>query len=199
MPSLDVRFYGPILGRVRAVSTMNWKILLVAAICLLILTCVGLTLSNPSLAQYRQSILTGMARQEAAHQEQMERQAVEREAASLESYFSAAHYEGSRLDTLTVQRQYPRLGPVLVTELRTSGATLSERLAQIKQRALQRITVTRETIQYSLLADLATHTTRTSYGLWSSFSTCHNNRLSRHRGLAGRFLEEEPGTCIFPR
>lgn len=176
----------------------NLKILLLTLIGVILVVSLSFAVTNPSLAQYGRSILTAMAQQEATAQEQIERETIEREAASLESYFSAAHYEGSRLDTLTVQRQYPRLGPALAIELRASGATLAERLALIKQRALQRITVTRETIQYSLLADLSLHTTRVSYGLWSSFSTCHNNRLSRHLGIADRFLKEQPGTCHLP-
>ncbi|MDQ6735685.1 MAG: hypothetical protein M3Z35_16485, partial [Nitrospirota bacterium] len=123
---------------------------IIAIVCLSTFVCLGLALSNPTLTQYRKSILTDLAEQEVNRQEQIERQAVEREAASIDAYFSAAHYEGSRLDILTIKRQYPRLGASLATELSTAGATLSERLAHIKQRALQRITVTRETILYSL-------------------------------------------------
>jgi hypothetical protein len=175
---------------------MNLKALLIAVVCLGTLVCLGLALSNPTFAQYRKSLLTGLAEEEVNRQEQIEREAVEREAASIDSYFSAAHYEGSRLDILTIQRRYPRLGASLASQLSAPGATLSERLIQVKQRALQRITVTRETLLYSLLADLSIHTTRTSYGLWSSFSTCHNNRLGTYLAIAGRFFEEEAGTCV---
>jgi hypothetical protein len=175
---------------------MNAKALIAAVVCLSTLVCLGLALSNPTLGQYRKSLLTGLAEEEVNRQEQIEREAVEREAASIDSYFSSANYEGSRLDILTIQRRYPRLGASLASQLSAPGATLSERLTQVKQRALQRITVTRETILYSLLADLSIHTTRTSYGLWSSFSTCHNNRLGTYLAIAGQFFEEEAGTCI---
>ncbi len=178
---------------------MSLKRLIIAIVCLSTFVCLGLALSNPTLTQYRKSILTGLAEQEVNRQEQIERQAVEREAASIDAYFSAAHYEGSRLDILTIKRQYPRLGASLATELNTPGVTLSERLAHIKQHALQRITVTRETILYSLLADLSIHTTRISYGLWSSFSTCHDHRLGLYLGIAGQFHEEDAGTCVSPR
>lgn len=177
---------------------MNVKALLIAAVCVSSLVCLGLALSNPTLTQYRQSILTSLAQEEVNHQEQIERNAVEREAASINSYFSAAHYEGSRLDIVTIQTRYPRLGPSLASQLSAPGATLSERLAQVKLRALQRITVTRETILYSLLADLSIHTTRTSFGLWSGFTTCHNNRLGTYLAVAGQFFEAETGTCVSP-
>jgi hypothetical protein len=175
---------------------MNAKALIIALLSLTTLICMGLALSNPTLSQYHASLLTNLAKQEVNRQEQVEREAVEREAASIDDYFSAAHYEGSRLDTLTIQRRYPRLGAALITQLSAPGATLSERLTQVKQRALQRITVTRETILYSLLAELSTHTTRTSYGLWSSFSTCHNNRLGTHFAVAGQFFEQDTGVCV---
>lgn len=178
---------------------MSLKRLIIAIVCLSTLVCLGLALSNPTLAQYRKGILTGLAEQEVNRQDQIERQAVEREAASIDAYFSAAHYEGSRLDILTIKRQYPRLGASLAAELSNPGATLSERLAHIKQRSLQRIIVTRETILYSLLADLSIHTTRISYGLWSSFSTCHDHRLGVYLGVAGQFYEEDAGTCVSPR
>lgn len=180
------------------VSIMNLRILAFAILCLGALACLGLAVSNPTHLHYRHSILASMAEQEANRQEQNERHAIEREAASIDSYFSAAHYEGSQLDILTIQRRYPRLGASLASQLSAPGATLSERLIQVKQRALQRITVTRETILYSLLADLSIHTTRTSYGLWSSFSTCHNNRLGSYLAVAGQFVEKEAGTCVSP-
>jgi hypothetical protein len=180
-------------------ASMSFKRLIIAIVCLSILVCLGMALSNPTLDQYRKAVLTGLAEQEVNRQEQIERQAVEREAASIDAYFSAAHYEGSRLDILTIKRQYPRLGASLATQLSTPSATLSERLSDIKQGALQRITVTRETILYSLLADLSIHTTRISYGFWSSFSTCHDNHLGVYLGVAGQFHEENAGTCVSPR
>lgn len=178
---------------------MNLKMPIGGTICLSMLICLGLTLSNPTLAQYRKFVLTGLAEQEVNRQEQIERQAVEREAASIGAYFSAAHYEGSRLDILTITRQYPRLGASLAAQLDTPGATLHERLAHNKQRAIQRIALTHETILYSLLADLSIHTTRISYGLWSSFSTCHDNRLRVYLGVAGQFHEEDASTCLSRR
>ncbi|WP_447983100.1 hypothetical protein [Nitrospira sp. Nam74] len=177
---------------------MNVKALVIAAVCMSAVVGLGLALSNPTLTQYRQSILTSLAYEEVNDQEQIERKAVEREAASIDSYFSAANYEGRRLDILTIQRQYPRLGASLASQLSAPGATLSERLMQVKEGALQRITVTHEAILYSLLADLSIHTTRTSYGLWSSFSTCHNNRSGTYLAVAGQFFEQEAGTCVSP-
>jgi len=191
---LDVLFSGFILER-----RMSLKILISVTVCLSMLVCLGLAWLNPSLTQYRKSVLTGLAEQEVNRQEQMERQAVEREAASIDAYFAAAHYEGSRLDILTIKRQYPRLGASLATQLDTPGATLRERLAHVKQRALQRITVTHETLLYGLLADLSIHTTRISYGLWSRFSTCRDNRLAIYLGIAGQFHAKDAGTCLSPR
>ena len=177
---------------------MNVKALVMAAVCVSVLVVLGLALSNPTLTQYRRSILTSLAHEEVNDQEQIERKAVEREAASIDSYFSAANYEGRRLDILTIQRRYPRLGASLASQLSAPGATISERLMQVKEAALQRITVTHETILYSLLADLSIHTTRTSYGLWSSFSTCHNNRSGTYLAVAGQFFEQEAGACVSP-
>lgn len=179
---------------------MNIKTLLMAIVCLILVVCLGLAISNPSSANYRQVILRGVAEQEVNHQEQTERQAIEREAASLESYFSAVHYEGRRLDSATIQRQYPKLGTLLVNHhASTNDATLSERLMQVRQQALQRVTITRETLLYSLLADLSMHTTRTSYAVWSHFSTCHNNRVQNYLAVAGQFYEEAAGACLSPR
>lgn len=178
---------------------MNLKILISATVCLGMLVCLGLIVSNPTLAQYRKSVLTGLAEHEVNRQEQSERQAVEREAAAIDAYFAAAHYEGRRLDILTIKRQYPRLGASLATQLDTPDATLRERLAHVKQRALQRITVTHETLLYGLLADLSIHTTRISYGLWSRFSTCRDNRLGIYLGIAGQFHAKDAGTCLSPR
>lgn len=179
---------------------MNLKTLLIALLGLVGLTCIGLTIFNPTLAEFRESMLTRMAEQEVNQQEQTERQAIEREAAALRSYFSAVRYDGSRLDIVLIQKQYPRLGATLASQhAGGQGATLNERLAQVRQRALQRMTVTRETTLYSLLADLSAHTTRISYGLWSRFATCHNDRLAVYLGIAGHFHEEDAGTCLSPR
>ena len=177
---------------------MKAKGLLIAGLCISMLVCLGLVLSNPTFSHYRTSLLTGLAEREINRQEEIEREAVEREAASIDHYFAAAHYEGSRLDVLTIKRRYPRLGAALTSQLSAPGATLSERLMQVKQRALQRITVMRDTMLYSLLVDLSIHTTRTSYGLWSSFSTCHDNRLGTYLAIAGQFFEKEPAACVSP-
>ena len=53
--------------------------------CLSTLVCLGLALSNPTLVQYRKSLLTGLAEKEVNRQEQIEREAVEREVASIDS------------------------------------------------------------------------------------------------------------------
>jgi hypothetical protein len=177
---------------------MKAKGLLIAGLCISMLVCLGLALSNPTFSHYRTSLLTDLAEREISRQEEIEREAVEREAASIDHYFAAAHYEGSRLDVLSIQRRYPRLGAALADQLSAPGATLSERLMQVKQRALQRITVTRDTMLYSLLVDLSIHTTRTSYGLWSSFSTCHDNRLGTYLAIASQFFEKEPAACVSP-
>ena len=43
-----------------------------------ILICLAMAFSNPSLAHYRQTILTSVAEQEASHEAQVERDAIEK-------------------------------------------------------------------------------------------------------------------------
>lgn len=175
------------------------KPILLSALGILAVCSLALALSNPSLAAYRQSILSVIAEQEAHRQAQSERAAIEHEAAALKSYFAAVHYDGSRLDIATIQNRFPKLGRSLITQPAAISVSLHERLSQMKEQALHRITVTRETALYSLKADLAAHSVRTSYGLWSHFSTCYNGRLVSYLALAGQFHEEDSGTCAASR
>ena len=177
----------------------NLKAISLSVSAVAILICLAMAFSNPSLAHYRQTILTSVAEQEASHEAQVERDAIEKEATALKSYFSAAHYDGSQLDAVIIQRRFPKLGRSIVGQHTPVSTSLNERLGHIKEQALQRVTVTHETVLYSLKADLAGHSMRESYGLWSYFSTCHNNRLLTYLGVAGQFHEEERGTCVSSR
>jgi hypothetical protein len=177
----------------------NLKAILLSMFTVVSLICLAMAFSNPSLAHYRQTILMAVAEQEANHEAQVERDAIAKEATALKSYFSAVHYDGSQLDAVTIQRRFPKLGRSIVVQHTPVSMSLNERLNHIKEQALQRVTVTHETVLYSLKADLAGHSRRESYGLWSYFSTCHNNRLLTYLGVAGQFHEEESGTCVSSR
>lgn len=156
----------------------------------------GLMWANPSVGQYRRTILTNAAQQEAERVASAEQRAIEREAASLDAHLAGVHYEGSRLDRLAIQHQYPLLGALLIgADLEGS---LRERLARVKEQALQRVSLTRETILYHTLADLTGHSHRTSYGLWSVYSTCHDTIRFAYLGIAGHFHERSAVSCPAP-
>ncbi|WP_447976779.1 hypothetical protein [Candidatus Nitrospira bockiana] len=160
---------------------------------LLALALLSLWMSNPSRSSYRQHVLAPIAEQETHRTAEIERRSIEREAAAIEAHLAAVHYEGSRLEAAAMARHYPLLGSKLARQ--ADGQSLTERLAQIKAEAVQQVAVTREALQYAALTDLDARTTRTSYGLWSFYSTCRDKVALAFWGVAGRFYEATPTPC----
>jgi len=172
---------------------MRINTIIISAAVLVVFVALGLAWINPSVTQYRIHILTAAAQQEADRISAAEQQAIEREARLLNTHLAAVHYEGSRLDRAMIQRRYPLLGASLVdTNVEES---LHERVARVKEQALRRVALTRETILYHTLADLTAHTQRRSYGLWSEYVTCYQNIRLAYLGIGGHFYESNAVPC----
>jgi hypothetical protein len=159
---------------------------------------ITLSYSNPTFADYRKTILTRVANNEAERFAAADRRAIEHEAVRLTSQFAAVQYDPAKLDAARIQSNHPRLGASLIHRTGTSARTLTETLALSKDHALRRVEATREVIHYALLAKLGTQTARVSYGVWSVYTTCADKLAFSYIGLAGRFFERTdrtPSTC----
>ena len=174
---------------------MHWKMAAVAGGSVLLVICAGIALSNPTLPQYRQSILTPLAELEAERLAQADRRAIEQEAAKIYAEFTSVHYDAHKLDAAILQKNHPLLGPSLAHQNEAEGRTFTEILALSKQRALSRADLTHTIILSRTLTDLTTHTTRTSHGLWSTFATCGAGKALSYTGVAGMFYEQTENTC----
>lgn len=174
---------------------MRWKMAAAAGGCVLLVICVGMALSNPTLPQYRQSILTPLAEREAEKLVQADRRAIEQEAVKIYAEFASVHYDAHRLDAAVLKEHHPLLGPWLVHQNEAEGRTFPEMIALSKQRALSRVDFTRHIVSSGALGDLTIGTTRTSYGLWSTFSTCMAGKALSYTGVAGTFYEQPESTC----
>jgi len=172
-----------------------WKRVAAASGGVALVICAGLALSNPTLPQYRNSILTPLAELEAEKLAQPDRRAIEQEAAKINAAFASVQYDAHKLDAAMLQNIHPWLGPWLVNQNETQGRTFPEILALAKQRALSRVDLVRKTVSYEVVAKLNSYTTRTSHGLWSTFSTCGAGKALNYTGVAGMFYEQPENTC----
>ncbi len=161
----------------------------------MLVICVGLALSNPSLTKYRNSVLMPLAELEAEKLAQPDRRAIEQEAAKINAAFASVQYDAHKLDAARLQAIHPWLGPWLVNQNDTEGRTFSEILALAKQRALSRVDLVRKTVSYEVVAKLNSFTTRTSHGLWSTFATCGAGKALSYTGVAGMFYEQPENNC----
>ncbi|MGH7206853.1 MAG: hypothetical protein ACREI2_11670 [Nitrospiraceae bacterium] len=174
---------------------MHWKMAAAAGGSVVLVICAGMALSNPTLPQYRQSILTPLAELEAEKLAQADRRAIEQEAAKIYAEFASVHYDAHKLDAAILQKNHPLLGAWLPHQNETESRTFPEILALSKQRALSRVDLIRKTVFYEVLTKLTTHTTRTSHGLWSTFATCGAGKALSYTAVAGTFYEQTENNC----
>ena len=174
---------------------MHWKMAAAAGGSVVLVICAGMALSNPTLPQYRKSILTPLAELEAEKLVQADRRAIEQEAAKIYAEFASVRYDAHKLDAAILKEHLPLLGPWLAHQNEAEGRTFTEMIALSKQRALSRVDFTRNIILSGALGDLTTHTTRTSHGLWSTFATCRAGKALSYSGVAGTFYEQPESNC----
>ena len=174
---------------------MHWKMAAAAGGSVVLVICAGMALSNPTLPQYRNSILTPLAELEAEKLVQADRRAIEQEAAKINAAFASVHYDAHKLDAAILQNNHPLIGASLPHQNETEGRTFTEILALAKQRALSRVDFTRTIILSEALRDLTIRTTRTSHGLWSTFATCGAGKALSYTGAAGMFFEQSESNC----
>ena len=172
-----------------------WKRVAAASGGVVLVVCAGLALSNPTLPQYRKSILTPLAGLEAEKLVLADRRAIEQEAARIHAAFASVQYDAHKLDAAILQNNHPLLGPWLANQNETEGRTFTEIIALAKQRALSRADFTRDIILSEALRDLTIRTTRTSHGLWSTFATCWAGKALSYTGVAGMFYEQPENSC----
>jgi hypothetical protein len=177
---------------------MSVKVFGLVAGSITALSYVGLTLLNPTLSDYQQSVLVASAEQEAERFAAADRRAIEQEVARLTSEFVAARYNPHQLDAARIQRNHPILGASLSRQNESEGRTLTENLSISKEQALRRVAVTREAMRSGILVDLTAHTKRLSYGIWSNYSTCLEKKTLSYTGIAGRFYERTENDCQTP-
>jgi hypothetical protein len=173
---------------------MNGKIAVMVGGGLLIVSTAGLALFNPTLTDYRQTVLTASANEEAERSASADRRAIEQEATRLTQVFAAVGYNPTKLDAGRIQYHHPILGASLINHEGSKTRTLTENLALSKEQALRRVAATQEIMRYGILVKLDAHTTRHSYGLWSLYSTCLDKKKLSYTGIAGRFYER-PVDC----
>lgn len=174
---------------------MNWRLAAAAGGSGVVVICVGLALSNPTLPEYQGSILTPLAELEAENLAQADRRAIEQEAAKISALFAAVHYDAHQLDATILQNNHPWLGALITHQDATEGRTFPESLTLAKQRAFSKVDLLRQTVFHEVLEKLTTHTTRTSHGLWSTFATCRAGKALSHTGVAGMFFERSESHC----
>lgn len=174
---------------------MHWKVAAAAGGSVVLVICAGMALSNPTLPQYRKSILTPLAELEAEKLAQADRRAIEQEAAKIYSEFRSVSYDAHKLDAAILKENHPMLGAWLAHQNETEGRPFAEILALAKQRALSRVDLTRTIVLSGALGDLTIRTTRTSYGLWSTFATCGVGKALNYTGVAGTFYEQPESNC----
>jgi hypothetical protein len=174
---------------------MDWKLVAAAACGVVLVVCAGLALSNPTLSQYKNSVLTPLAELEAEKLAQVDRRAVEQEAATIQAAYDSLHFDIHQVNAAAFTEHYPLLGGSLTNPTETAGRTFPEALAHAKERALSRVDIVRTEVLAEVFARLDTHSTRTSHGLWSTFATCGAGRPLSYRGVAWMFSEQTEHTC----
>ena len=172
----------------------NWTQGLTKSTPALLLLFVGLAFTNPSLARLHASILMPRADHLAREWAEADRRTIEQEAARATANYTGNRTETPDLTALSLLKTVPYLPSYLDRTKETEGQPFLERLALWKHRALLRVGEAHDATVQALLAKLAGHTTRTSYGLLSIFSTCYEGNARRYVALAGLFVElaEEP-------
>lgn len=178
---------------------INWIRIAAACGSVVLVICAGMALSNPTLPQYRQSILTPLAEREAEKLVQADRRAIEQEAAKIYAAYASVQYDAHKLDAAILKERHPLLGPWLAHQNEAEGRTFPEMITLSKQRALSRVDFTHHIVSSGALGDLTIGTTRTSYGLWSSFSTCMAGKAINYTGVAGMFYDQPESTCPVKR
>lgn len=172
----------------------NWTQRLTKSSPVLLLLLLALAFFNPTLATHHASILMPRADQLAREWAEADRRTIEREAARATANYTANRTDPPDLTALSLLKTIPYLPSYLDRTKETEGQPFPERLALWKHRALLRVGEAHDAAVAALLAKLAPHTTRTSYGLISIFSTCYAGNARRYVALAGQFVElaEEP-------
>jgi hypothetical protein len=174
---------------------MTFKLFALISCTITALSYISLTLLNPTLTDYQQSVLVSTSEQEAERFAAADRRAIEQEASRLTSEFVAARYNPHQLDAARIQRNHPILGASLSHQNQSEGRTLTENLLISKEQALRRVAVTREAMRSGILVDLTVRTKRLSYGIWSNYSTCLEKKTLSYTGIAGRFYERTENDC----
>ena len=172
----------------------NWTQRLTKSSPVLLLLFIALAFFNPTLATHHASILMPRADQLAREWAEADRRTIEQEAAQAVANYAANRTEPPDLTVLSLLKTIPYLPSYLDRTKETERQPFPERLALWKHRALLRVGEAHDAAVAALLAKLAPHTTRTSYGLISIFSTCYAGNARRYVALAGQFVElaEEP-------
>ena len=79
---------------------MDWK-LIAAAVCgVALVVCAAMALSNPTLSQYKKSVLMPLAELEAEKLAQIDRRAIEQEAANIEAAHASLHFDVHKLNAV---------------------------------------------------------------------------------------------------
>ena len=176
---------------------MDWKVVAAAVCGVVLVVCAGMALSNPTLSQYRKSVLMPLAELEAEKLAQVDRRAIEQEAANIQAAYASFHFDVHKLNAAAMKERYPLLGASLTNPNETTGRTFPEILALSKQHALSRADIVRTAVLHEVFAKLSTHSTRTSHGLWSTFATCGagTGRPLGYTGVAWMFYEQTDKNC----
>jgi hypothetical protein len=174
---------------------LNWRTVAVASGAVVVVVCGGLALSNPSLARYQNLVLSPLAEVEAQKLAQADRRAIEQEAARINAIFASVHYDPHKIDAATLQETHPWLGKLLVNQDKAAGQTFPESLELAKQRAFAQVDLMHKVVFHEVLEQFTVHTTRTSYGLWSTFTTCGAGKTLRYTGVVRAFYEQTDSHC----
>lgn len=164
-----------------------------AGVFLLILAILALT--NPSLATYHTAIVKPRAALIAENWAETDRRTIEQEAARAAANYASNRNEMPSLTALSLLKTIPYLPSYLDRTKDTEGRAFPERLAMWKHQALLRVSEAHDTTVQGVLADLIFHTTRTSSGVVSIFSTCYEGKARRYVGLVGWFIELAEEAC----
>ena len=174
----------------------NWTQRLTKSTPVLVLVFVALAFFNPTLATHHTSVLMPRADQLAREWAETDRRTIEREAARATANYAAHRPDPPDLTALSLLKTIPYLPSYLDRTQETEGQPFPERLALWKHRALLRLSAAHDATVQTLLAKLAVHTTRTSYGLISIFATCYEGNARRYVALAGQFVEVAEEPCV---
>jgi len=175
--------------------SINWRMVAAAVSGTVVVICGGLALSNPTLSHYRESILSPLAELEAEKLAQGDRRAIEQEAARINAIFASVHYDAHQIDAATLQESHPWLGASIAHQDKAEGRTFHESLELAKQRAFAKVDLLKKVVSLEVLEKLHNHSMRTSYGLWSTFTTCGAGQSRSYTGVAWMFFEQPDSHC----